>query len=150
MKNYKFLIAMILSVIHFPLLAQQVAESDTTTGYLTVMIEGLKNDKGNVVIGLFPSKESWDGKADKLKGAALKIENEQAKWFLDNIPYGEYAIRLYHAENEDDKLNTNFLGIPKESYAFSNNAKGRFGPPSFDKAKFTFNCDNTIIKINIK
>jgi len=46
-------------------------------------------------------------------------------------------------------LDTNFIGIPKEPYAFSNNATGFMGPPSFKESKISLNADKTIaIKLN--
>ena len=38
------------------------------------------------------------------------------------IPPGTYAIKLHIDENENGKLDTNFIGIPKEQYGISNNA----------------------------
>ena len=52
------------------------------------------------------------------------------------LPDGIYAIGLYVDSNKNEKLDTNFFGIPKEQFGFSNNAKGRFGPPSFESASF--------------
>jgi uncharacterized protein (DUF2141 family) len=33
-------------------------------------------------------------------------------------------------------LNTNLFGIPTEGFAFSNNAMGSFGPPSYESCTF--------------
>ena len=40
------------------------------------------------------------------------------------------------------------FGIPSEDYGFSNNAKGTFGPPKYDDAKFNL-IENKVIKINL-
>ena len=45
-------------------------------------------------------------------------------------------MAAYHDENGNGKLDTNFLGIPSEGVAASNDAKGTMGPPSYEKAKF--------------
>ena len=45
----------------------------------------------------------------------------------------------YNDENSNNRLDTNFIGIPKESYGFSNNKLGMFGPPDYDEVKFDFN-----------
>ena len=37
------------------------------------------------------------------------------------IPPGIYAIKLHIDENENGRLDTNFIGIPKEQYGISNN-----------------------------
>ena len=52
------------------------------------------------------------------------------------LPYGEYAVTLFIDFNGNQKLDKNFLGIPKEQYGFSNNVMGKMSPPTFDQAKF--------------
>ena len=50
-------------------------------------------------------------------------------------------------KNDNGKMDTNFLGIPKEPVAISNNAKGKFGPPKYKDAKFMISTSPTNIKI---
>ena len=70
---------------------------------------------------------------------------------LEEIPEGEYAIAVFHDENTNGKLDTNFLGIPKEQYGFSNHAKGQMKPPKFEDAKFKLtNEQNKFVTINMK
>jgi len=47
------------------------------------------------------------------------------------------------------KLDTNFLGIPKEPYGFSNNPSTLFGPPSFKKASFVLHLETKIVTIKL-
>ena len=61
---------------------------------------------------------------------------------------GEYTIKIYHDENGNGIHDKNILGIPKEDYAFSNNAVASIGPPDYEKAKFELK-NNLIITINI-
>ena len=56
---------------------------------------------------------------------------------LEGLAPGEYAVKLYHDVNGDGEMNTNPFGMPIEPFAFSNDAKGRFGPAKWDAAKFT-------------
>ena len=51
-----------------------------------------------------------------------------------DLPPGRFAVAVFHDENENDELDVNFIGIPKEGYAFSRDARGFAGPPSFDAA----------------
>ena len=131
------------------MLTAQNNQNHQNIGNLIVIINDLKNNNGDVKIGLFNSKESYNGKEEKFKGAILEIENKMVIWEVNNIPFGEYAIKAFHDEDQDDEIDTNFIGIPTESYGFSNNAKGLFGPPSFDKAKFRFNNQDMQIEINL-
>ena len=52
------------------------------------------------------------------------------------IPHGEYAISLFVDSNGNERIDKNFLGIPKEQYGFSNNVMGRMSAPTFYQAKF--------------
>lgn len=68
---------------------------------------------------------------------------------FENLPSGEYAISLYHDENENNKLDTGWFGIPNEGYGCSNNAKGMMGPPKYEDAKFQLTSNKEMtIKIN--
>lgn len=79
-----------------------------------------------------------------------RIRKGEAKAFFDDAPYGEYAIALFHDEDNDGKLAYGALGIPKEGYGFSNDARGRFGPPSFDKARFKLDSAEKAVSIKVK
>ena len=60
------------------------------------------------------------------------------------LPDGIYAIGVYIDVNLNNKLDKNFVGIPKEPYAFSNNAEGFLGSPSFEKASFVIAGDTSL------
>jgi uncharacterized protein (DUF2141 family) len=55
---------------------------------------------------------------------------------IENLEPGKYSFRYFHDENMNEKLDTNWLGIPKEGFGFSNDPKITFGPPSFEKTLF--------------
>ncbi|UCH66208.1 MAG: DUF2141 domain-containing protein, partial [Ignavibacterium sp.] len=128
-----------------------VAQSlkDVDTGTLTVIIIGLENDDGEVLLALSNSRENYESDSESYRGFKVKIENGKAECTIDELPYGEYAIKLYHDENLDGELNSNFLGIPTEDYGFSNNASGTFGPADYDDAKFLIDHTNVTINISV-
>lgn len=112
---------------------------------LTVNIKGLKNNKGQVVVGLYQGEKNFLRKV--YFGKVVSISNKEAVVEFDHLPTGEFAISLFHDENGNGKLETGWFGIPKEDYACSNGAKGFMGPPKYSDAKFTINQNKTI---NIK
>jgi len=61
---------------------------------------------------------------------------------------GSYAIRAFHDLNENGELDTSWLGLPEEPYGFSNNARGKFGPPDLEKQLFELS-DQSIQKIHL-
>ncbi|NOS91716.1 MAG: DUF2141 domain-containing protein, partial [Cyclobacteriaceae bacterium] len=63
---------------------------------------------------------------------------------IDNLPAGTYGISVMHDANSNEKMDSNFIGMPKEGFGFSNNAKGSFGPPSYEKTKLDFNTSKQI------
>ena len=120
-----------------------------TKGTITVTITGLRNTKGAVLISLYNSGENFPRDAAKYavgKGKAA-IVNGTATIIFKNQPYGKYAIAVLHDENNNLKMDTNFFGIPKEGYGFSNNARGTFGPPSYEKAAFNLNTPGMSITL---
>ena len=103
-----------------------------------IEISGIRNSKGHILIALF---KSADGFPDKREHAFItkRIPSQLGSLFLDlpDIPAGTYAFAIIHDENDNLKLDTGFLGIPKEGFCFSRQAMGSFGPPSFKEASFT-------------
>jgi uncharacterized protein (DUF2141 family) len=114
---------------------------------LTVSISGLKNDSGILQVGLFNSEGAF--LKSIYKGVSSEIKSNKAIVTFLNVPKGEYAISVYHDKNKNGKLDTNFIGIPSEDFACSNNAKGFMGPPKYENAKFDLNKDSKIeVKFN--
>lgn len=112
---------------------------------LTIDFEGIKSDKGKLFVALYNSEE--DFLKNQMEGSIVDISNGKASASFDNLKSGIYAISSFHDKNNNGKMDTNFLGIPKEPVACSNNAKGKFGPPKFKDAKFMISTDHTQIKI---
>lgn len=129
----------------------QVSDKITGTGNLTVIVSGFENDKGQLKIVLFNSKETYSNNLNEpFISGLVNIKDKKAIWVFENIPFGEYAIKCYHDENGNNELDKNILGIPKEKYGFSNNANGSFGIPDYEKTKFVFNPEMENIVIIVK
>jgi len=99
---------------------------------LRITVENLKNDKGQVVIAIFASKEDYLKKP--VGEAAVRIRaNLTAETEFADLPAGDYAVAVYHDKNGNGDLDT-FFRVPREDYGFSNDARSPFGPPSFAAA----------------
>ena len=117
-------------------------------GDLVVIISGLESNKGQMMIALNNSEEDYNAKGEAFRGVQARIREQRVSWTFTEIPHGEYAIKVYHDEDGDGELDTNFL--PSEGYGFSNNARGSFGPASWDDAKFLFNTEKDTMEINVE
>ncbi|WP_348824496.1 DUF2141 domain-containing protein [Flavobacterium aestuarii] len=112
---------------------------------LTVNISALKNNNGLLTAEIYNSKNKF--LKSPYKKEASTIKSNTASITFTDIPKGEYTVMVYHDENKNGKLDKNFIGMPKEPVACSNNAKGFMGPPKYEDAKFTVSADT---KMNIK
>ena len=114
---------------------------------LSVIVSGIKNNTGILTVELYNSKGKFLKTSYKTVSSTIK-SNTATVTFI-GIPKAEYTVMAYHDENNNGKLDKNFIGIPKEAVACSNNAKGFMGPPKYDDAKFTITADSKIsIKMN--
>ena len=115
-----------------------------------VEIDGLRNDKGQVLCALFSSANDFPKRNNKaVAHAKSDISRGHALCEFSGVPSGTYAVSVVHDENSNGKMDTNFMGIPREGVGSSNNAKGRFGPPKFEAAAFHFSGDRKDLKITI-
>lgn len=110
-----------------------IAAEITAQPVLEIVVKGIKEPKGSVRIGLFTNGEDFLKKA--AEGRVVKVEGEEVTVVFEKLKRGNYGISVIHDENDNGELDTNIVGIPKEGFAFGNNAMGAFGPPAFDKAK---------------
>ena len=117
---------------------------------IRIEIAELRSSKGLVRCSLFSSAQDFPSRPDK--GVALangEISNEHAVCEFKGLLPGTYAVSVFHDENSNGKLDTNFVGIPREGVGASNDAKGHFGPPKFDAAAFQFSGGRLDLKIKI-
>jgi uncharacterized protein (DUF2141 family) len=129
--------------------SDEPAAVDTEVGKLTVVPVGLEKNAGSVMVNLASSEADFESGTVAFRSAIVKVENKQAVAVFEDVPYGEYAIKIFHDEDGDEKLDTNFVGFPKEKFGFSNDALGRFGPPSYEQARFRFEATEATIEIEM-
>ncbi|MEQ8904187.1 DUF2141 domain-containing protein [Ekhidna sp.] len=101
---------------------------------LSVKVENIKSIKGSLKVAIYNHEDHFLSKEVMSDGRA--IDANSMEFSFKGLGKGVYAISIYQDENDNGKLDSNFMGIPSEPYAFSNNAKGMFGPPSFEDCQF--------------
>jgi uncharacterized protein (DUF2141 family) len=102
---------------------------------LTVVIRNVRNANGVVRVALFSREKDY--MKDFSTSRVVPAAKGEVTVSFDALPPGDYAITVFHDENNNGKLDSNFFHIPKEGVGFSNDASATFGPPSWAKAKFT-------------
>ncbi len=125
-------------------------EALLSNGTLTVTVLNLRNNQGRVSVALYNKEEAFPKSPDKaLKIVFAPIKDKKVVVVFESLPPGEYAISVFHDENNNGKMDTNFFGIPKEGVGASNNARGHLGPPHYKDAKFNFSGGMQSISINM-
>lgn len=127
-----FAIFCILTISSSFLSAQVITENLQ----LEVTVKNIQNQKGKILIAIYNSTETF--LKEPIQHKVISIEDEakfptSIQTVFKGLPAGEYAVSVYHDENENWKLDRNWLGIPKEMFGFSNDARAKFSPPTFNE-----------------
>ena len=113
---------------------------------LIVQITNVTSEEGQIILAIYNSSENYD---KRIAFQEIKIKPEiDTVIFETNVPDGEYLVMLVHDINNNGKLDTSFIGMPKEPVGLSN-YDGKGIPGKFKKHKFTVN-ENTEIIIPLK
>ncbi len=96
----------------------------------------LHSDRGWVACALYASEHDWMKRP--LQKTTAPIKDGQATCVFAGLAPGTYAMAAFHDENQNAKLDTNFLGIPREGVCASNQARGVMGPPKWKNALFVY------------
>lgn len=106
-------------------------------GTIEIHIQKLRNNNGYVRIALYTSSDTFCKKGKEFRAIVIKPKEKKVIVHISEIPFGEYAIALYHDENNDDKFNKGLFNIVfRERFGFSNNIRPIFTSPEFEKTKF--------------
>jgi uncharacterized protein (DUF2141 family) len=120
-------------------------------GELQIQIENIKSNQGVIRLLLFDKEDGFPKENEKaIYQETVNIQNQKAVVTLKNLPFGKYAISVFHDSQNSGKLKTNAVGIPIDNYGFSNNASGSFGPPSFSKAAFEVKQSKVVHVIKLR
>lgn len=102
---------------------------------LTIHIHGVKKSEGDMRASLCDSEMRY--KKDECKrDIIVSAISDVTTIKFDNVPPGRYAFTILHDKNKNGKMDSNFLNIPREGFAFSNNIKPSFSEPPFRKVAF--------------
>jgi uncharacterized protein (DUF2141 family) len=106
---------------------------------LDIEIIEIRSNTGKIMLQLFDENEKV------LLQEMSSIKDNKCSFSIADLKPGKYAVRYYHDENLNGKMETNLVGKPTEGYGFSNNVTGKFGPPPFEKWLFEISGDKRIV-----
>lgn len=132
----------ILLIVLISLFCLQLTTAQNQT--ITVTIDNVKNDIGNVVLSLHTAETFM--KSSGIQSAESKISDGKITVTFKDLTPGTYAIMAIHDENENNVMDFDASGMPNESYGMSNNPLS-YGPPTFADAKFDLKEENLSLAI---
>ncbi len=129
----------------------QGEEAEPEKGKIIFKIEGLINTKGYLGLLLFNSSRGFPSDKEKAFRAYYTAFSSTApEVTMEGLPYGKYAASVLHDENMNKKLDTNWLGIPREGIGVSNNTSGFRGRPRFKNSLFKLNKSSAVKNIKMR
>ncbi len=129
-----------------------LAGTSAQAATLSVVISNFQNEIGSVNVAVYSDKETWlkSGRAMSRQSANVsEAIREGTVSFEFELEPGEYAVVAHHDDNGNGKLDTSFVGIPKEPTGASNGEVSRFGPPRYKNAVFQIGKDGVTMPIRL-
>jgi uncharacterized protein (DUF2141 family) len=84
------------------------------------------------------------------RGTVIEAKADSFTAVVPDPPSGKYAVSSYVDTNKNGRLDKNFLGVPKEMYGLSNDARGMFAPPAFSVTAFDIGASAVTQTIHLR
>lgn len=127
-----------------PLIWLMALSAHASAATLVVVIDGIDKIQGQICLSLFDQSEGFPGDTKQaIRSKCVEIKQTSMEVTFEQLALGRYAVAVIHDANQDNKLNTNFLGIPMEGFGFSGNPRILMGAPSFEDSAIQVGSDLT-------
>ncbi|WP_427160485.1 DUF2141 domain-containing protein [Aliinostoc sp. HNIBRCY26] len=140
---------LLASLLSFTCIRPLNAES---TSKLTVVVNGIRHQKGQICLRIYDSEKGFPlSDRSEVQSGCTRITGKSITKHFYGLKRGTYAIAVVDDQNGNQKLDSDFFGIPKEGFGISNNPKVSIqtGTPKFSKSSFTV-TKNTTVNIDLK
>jgi uncharacterized protein (DUF2141 family) len=121
-----------MPVIAALVFAAQAAVAGGQAGAVEIDFEGLRNSRGTIRVCMTRDPAHFPDCSGDPAALTQSVSAVTRRIEFGSVPAGNYAIAVFHDENNNKKLDT-FLGVPREGFGFSRNPTISFGAPHFDK-----------------
>ncbi|HSG67111.1 MAG TPA: DUF2141 domain-containing protein [Bacteroidales bacterium] len=133
--------------IKIPLIVLWMAMCLPGYGQLRITVNNIHPLEGEIYVAIYDHPEQYMDEEAAVFRKIVPAESESETIVFTAVPDGKYAVAIFQDLNGNGMLDLKLAGIPKEPFGFSNDARGKTGPPKFDQASFDFADE---MDINIK
>jgi len=144
----KFLLAAGSVLLTAPAMA--AGENPTGSSSVTVVVSALASTQSVVKLYFYNVRDKFLQHGGYAFLRVVQPGGQQQITLPINLPNGEWAVAITQDTNNNDKLDKNFIGIPTEPYAFSNNVRPTLAAPDFNECKFLVNGPGKVVNIVLK
>ena len=116
---------------------------------LKLVITNLKSPTAPVIVGVYNEKCKFPDPKSQLKVYTFKPDSISLTAIISDLPFGVYALAIYQDVNSNGKIDKNFIGVPTEPYAFSNNFKPTVKAPAFKNCRFNYCADTNLVAMKM-
>jgi uncharacterized protein (DUF2141 family) len=142
--RHSFLVFLTL-ILSLSLIAQAPSAPAPGACRLTLIVEGMNSDVGNLGVLVFNNARGWaEDRTAALRDIAVPAVKGTQTLVVPDLPPGKYAVALIHDLNKNHKLDKNFIGMPKEQWGMSNNPHATIKAPPIEKAMVAVDKDTEI------
>lgn len=118
------------------LLTLAAGPAAAATLIVRVTVDGPQADAGSIDCALFAAPDGFPTDASKANRQShpSRADGVTCRW--DDVPGGRHAVAIGHDLNGNQRVDTNFLGMPREGWGVSRNTRPTLRAPRFDEAAF--------------
>jgi uncharacterized protein (DUF2141 family) len=106
--------------------------------------------QGAVFFALFDKEAGFPSDWSKaVRMQRCTPEQGSAQVSFKDLPPGDYAVTLYHDENNNGVVDLNYLGMPVEGWGVSKNIRPSQATPSFSESSIHVRGDTHLMEIKL-
>lgn len=113
---------------------------------MVIRIRNVAQDSGQIRIAVY---EGEGFLRKPVRTESVRASGGMIDVRIKDMPAGTYAVSAFQDTDGNQRLTTNSMGIPEEPYGMSREAKGRYGPPTFDDAKFVLGSEDLVVEVKL-
>ena len=118
-------------------LASPVAPSDLTLDIAS------RGTGGSIAVAVYRDAASFRRGEGPIASRTVPRTGAVTSVIIPGLAPGRYAVAAFHDTDGNGDLTLWPIGVPREAYGFSNDARGRFGPPPFEAAAIEVSASGT-------